>query len=514
MITMGKKQGKKGKKSRRTAQKPHDDGGNLDTGVVAPAHSGASPLDTVVASIRTSRYVQVLLGLTFVGFILRFYNLGGNSLWLDEATTLMFARKSLAGIWASVAAGEFNPPLFYWLEHGMLFFGESEFVLRFLPALFGVLTIPVIYLIGKEFRDQNVGLIAAALLAFSPFHIFYSQEARAYAPMLFFFSLALLFYVRASRSNETRSWVLFGIFSAVIFWMHLYASVSIAVFILHALVTHAGEIRKDLRNARNIALSIIVFIVATLPLLIVTVNLFLARTSSAPTFGMQGLDVIYQTLLQISGFSDLILVPFLILFLLGVACTWREDRNGALLLVFMMILPMGGIVILSSRMPMMPRHLAFLLPVYFVGIASSYPALYALVQDKRAVYLVIVAVFLISTPFLATYYTTPQKNDWRGFSVELAGMTGEGDLVVVLPPYMAQPLDYYYSNATDGTIELGANTGEDLDAIRDRYPDRRVFYVVTWDILAVDPTGDALDWLDKNAEFAGQRMGIYLFWSA
>ncbi|NLM81191.1 MAG: phospholipid carrier-dependent glycosyltransferase, partial [Candidatus Methanoculleus thermohydrogenotrophicum] len=215
MITMGKKQGKKGKKSRRTVQKPHDDGGNLDTGVVAPAHSGASPLDTVVASIRTSRYVQVLLGLTFVGFILRFYNLGGNSLWLDEATTLMFARKSLAGIWASVAAGEFNPPLFYWLEHGMLFFGESEFVLRFLPALFGVLTIPVIYLIGKEFRDQNVGLIAAALLAFSPFHIFYSQEARAYAPMLFFFSLALLFYVRASRSNETRSWVLFGIFSAV-----------------------------------------------------------------------------------------------------------------------------------------------------------------------------------------------------------------------------------------------------------------------------------------------------------
>jgi len=40
-------------------------------------------------------------------------------------------------------------------------------------------------------------------------------------------------------------------------------------------------------------------------------------------------------------------------------------------------------------------------------------------------------------------------------------MTVEGDLIVVLPPYMSQPLDYYYSNATDGTIELGANTGED-----------------------------------------------------
>jgi len=508
---MSKKQGKKGKKTVSPAHRGQDDLGDLNAGIASPAPSDVSLLERVVTTVRTSRYIQILLGLTFVGFILRFYNLGGNSLWLDEATTLTFARQSLGGIWTSVAAGEFNPPLFYWLEHGMTFFGESEFVLRFLPALLGVLTIPVIYFIGKEFRDKNVGLLAAALLTFSPFHIFYSQEARAYAPMLFFFSLALLFYIKAYRSNESRSWVLFGIFSAIAFWMHFYVSISIAVFILHALVAHAGEIRRDLRRAKGIVLSIVVFIIATLPLLIVTVSLFMKLTSSAPTIGMQGLNVIYLTLLQISGFNDLIMLLFIFLFLVGVIATWREERKGSLLLVFMMIFSLGLTVILSSRMPMMPRHLAFILPVYFVGIASSYPVLYALVRDKRVIYLAIAAVFLISTPFLATYYTTPQKNDWRGFSEELAGMTAEGDLIVVLPPYMSQPLDYYYSNATDGTIELGANTGEDLDAILERYPDRRVFYVVTADILAVDPTGDALAWLDKNAVFAGQRMGIYLF---
>jgi len=212
---MSKKQGKKGKKTVSPAHGRQDDKGDLDAGITSPAPSGVSPLDKVVTAIRTSRYLQILIGLTFVGFILRFYNLGGNSLWLDEATTLTFARQSAGEIWASVAAGEFNPPLFYWLEHGMILFGESEFVLRFLPALLGVMTIPVIYLIGKEFRDKNVGLLAAALLTFSPFHIFYSQEARAYAPMLFFFSLALLFYIKAYRSNETRSWVIFGIFSAI-----------------------------------------------------------------------------------------------------------------------------------------------------------------------------------------------------------------------------------------------------------------------------------------------------------
>jgi len=88
------------------------------------------------------------------------------------SSTLGFARQSLTGIWESTAGGEFNPPLFYWLEHGMLFFGEQR-IRCFGSSLhsLGVLTIPVMYLIGKEFRDQNVGIIAAALLTFLAFHI-------------------------------------------------------------------------------------------------------------------------------------------------------------------------------------------------------------------------------------------------------------------------------------------------------------------------------------------------------
>ena len=163
---------------------------------------------------------------------------------------------------------------------------------------------------------------------------------------------------------------------------------------------------------------------------------------------------------------------------------------------------------------MLPRYLIYLLPVYFIGVASAYPGLYALVRDGRAVYLAVAAAVLIGTPFLATYYTTPQKDDWRGFSTELAGMTGEGDLVVVLPHYVTKPLDYYYSNTTDRTIEFGATTGDDLEAIRDQYPDRRAFYVVTLDISAADPTGDAVGWLEENTRVVGEHTGIHLFVSA
>jgi len=139
-----------------------------------------------------NNHLILLIALVIVGAFLRFYNLSFNSLWLDEATTYTISSQSFMAIWQSMVAGEFNPPLFYWIEHIILWFGNSEFLLRIVPAVFGILTIPLFYLIGKEFIDEKVGIVMAAIATFSPFLILYSQEARAYSMMLFFISLTIL----------------------------------------------------------------------------------------------------------------------------------------------------------------------------------------------------------------------------------------------------------------------------------------------------------------------------------
>ena len=109
----------------------------------------------------------------------------------------------------------------------MLTLGNNEVVLRFVPALVGVLTIPLIYFAGKEFMDRNVGIIAAAAFALSPFLIFYSQEARAYSMMLFFVTFAMVFYFKALKTNDLKNWAMFGILSALAFWSHFYSFVII-----------------------------------------------------------------------------------------------------------------------------------------------------------------------------------------------------------------------------------------------------------------------------------------------
>ena len=138
---------------------PEDD---LDQGYISPIKSLFKvKFEEIIDTVKNSRYAQLVLAFTIIAAILRIYNLGYNSLWLDEASTYTFASQSFEGIWNATANGEFNPPLFHWIEHIMLFLGNNEFILRLIPAIAGILTIPFIYIAGKQFFDRNIGLIAA-----------------------------------------------------------------------------------------------------------------------------------------------------------------------------------------------------------------------------------------------------------------------------------------------------------------------------------------------------------------
>ena len=414
-------------------------------------------------------------------------------------------------IWQETMAGEFNPPLFYWLEHLMLTIGNNEFILRFIPALLGVLTIPLIYLVGREFIDRNVGIIAATAFAFSPFLIYYSQEARAYCMMLFFVAFAMVFYLRALKTNDTRNWALFGVFSALAFWSHFYALVIIASMVLFALAFRIRDIRKNIRNFLPIIAGLILFIALCLPLIVVTIKLFAARTASAPTFGIQGLDVISMTFQQIAGFSDVATYLLLILFVIGIIQTFRINRNKGLLLMTLTVLTFVLSFILSYKMPMEPRYLIFFSLILFIGVAVSYRLFCSLINNRGIVVCFIAFFIILNAPTIANYYSGYTKDDWRGFSGQLQQLTKPGDIVVDVPGYIYQPLDYYYANNTDKTYELQATTGNDLGTIYAQKNNSTIYYVVTSDISSADPSGDAIAWLKTNATFLKQDTGIYLF---
>ncbi len=101
--------------------------------------------------------------------------------------------------------------------------------------------------------------------------------------------------------------------------------------------------------------------------------------------------------------------------------------------------------------------------------------------------------------------------DWRGYAAMLSKATNPGDLVVTVPGYASTPLDYYYNNKTDGTIEVGADSASALESAVLQKTNGKVYFVVTGDINAANPQGDAVQWLETKSVALGQYSGIYTF---
>jgi hypothetical protein len=139
-----------------------------------------------------------------IALALRLYRLGDANLWWDEALAIWGVRKGLLGVtlWT---AGDVHPPLYFWSLWGWVqLVGESEFAMRALSALFGVLTVAAVYRLGALAAHWAVGLLGALLTALARFHVWWSQEMRMYVLAGLLVVLSLHFYlrwIRRERSN-------------------------------------------------------------------------------------------------------------------------------------------------------------------------------------------------------------------------------------------------------------------------------------------------------------------------
>jgi 4-amino-4-deoxy-L-arabinose transferase-like glycosyltransferase len=127
-----------------------------------------------------------LAAITLCGAFLRLQGLNAQPLWLDEVVSLHNAGVFGAGGLRALAGADHIAPL-----HSMLLWavislgGESAVPLRLPSALFGIATVPVVFILAKRLLGSTrTALIGAALAAVSPYAIWYSQEARMYSLFL------------------------------------------------------------------------------------------------------------------------------------------------------------------------------------------------------------------------------------------------------------------------------------------------------------------------------------------
>jgi uncharacterized membrane protein len=135
---------------------------------------------------------------------------------------------SLRGTVHTVAGGlESSPPLFFVLAWLSAKLGNPTVWMRLPSLILSTATVPLLYLVGRETVGRWAGVIGAAIIAVSPFAVFYGVEGRPYATLTFLVVLATLALVRAVQSGRWRWWATYAVAAAAAAYTHY-----TAVFVL------------------------------------------------------------------------------------------------------------------------------------------------------------------------------------------------------------------------------------------------------------------------------------------
>lgn len=322
-----------------------------------------------------NRKASALLLFLALGLSIRFYQLGAHNFWFDEYVTHYYVQNfsSFQRIREVTFRYLFSHQVYYiLLKFWRPVFGKSEFSFRFLPMVFGVVSIPVIYKLGKLFFNSQVGLISAFLLAISPMHIWYSQEARGYSLATFLIMLVVYFFASALKKNKRHLWAGFIISSIIAFYTN-YSCLYLIIVLSGILFTK--KYRHMLKQYLLSYFLIGIFFMLQAPNIIeqfsrISSNFWIPRpnlnailiTFENFNVGYNATPVIYSVTFMICSF----------LYIFGIWRWWKERKKELSFLILSIFIPIIITFVISQRTSIyLDRQLLLFSPFYYLIIAAG-----------------------------------------------------------------------------------------------------------------------------------------------
>lgn len=413
------------------------------------------------------RWPAIVLLITAMAAGLRFYGLGDQSLWLDEAISVVVAKQSLSFA-AHHAAADVHPPLYYILLHGWVSLGDQEFLIRFPSLFFDVMSVPLIYILGSLLFDRKTGTLASSLLAVSPLHVRYSQEGRMYTLLGLCALISILSTLRFLGTRHGKWLIANLVFSTLAIYTHYQAAF---IILFNNLIVIPTALR-DRRFMVKWLLSQASVVVAFSPWLSTLWNQISRGGRVWIPFQPRG-DVLLSTwaaqfvgewLLphQMGMWNAVMLAALSILALLLLSSTARGRQSSAILSAWILTGVLMPFVVSVRLNVFGPKYL---MGVSFAGYLLLAGGLWALGKRWPAwALLLIIGCGLPSLVALANYYWTPfyQRENWRDAITYIEQQTTPDDVVAF---EFYGPMDpwIHYSRGhvpAVGLVHIEATSGE------------------------------------------------------
>ena len=164
-------------------------------------------------ALSSGRYAGAAVAIVALAAVLRFYKLGEWSMWVDEGMTYV---RAVTGNLSDQGPLYATAPLNFLVTRAIISaFQPSLFWLRFFPAVCGVLGVAAILWSGSRLGGPVAGLVAGLLLALSPWHIDWSQNARHFSAVFLFMVVAVTGFFLFWESGRIRWLLASGVASAL-----------------------------------------------------------------------------------------------------------------------------------------------------------------------------------------------------------------------------------------------------------------------------------------------------------
>ncbi|MCK4237051.1 MAG: glycosyltransferase family 39 protein [Candidatus Krumholzibacteria bacterium] len=421
------------------------------------------------------RELLLLASIVAVAAFLRFFRLGGQSLWTDEMFSLG-ACKSPPGVsfWRKIT-WDVHGPLHSLILHFWSNLSKSDAWLRAPSAIVGVLSVFFLYKWLVILKRRDLALIGALFLALSPFNLYYSQELRFYSLLNMFVIVSLIYFTRFLASPSLGRGAVLGVILALTCLSHFSGVFLCLAFLVYLVITRRlrGRCLRSGALAAFIVLLIVspwvyreitflggirVVDISTIPvgerlrgeltLSVWSYPYALYAFSVGYSFGpsLQELHLIDSALeLLRSHALEILMTIFLFggLILSGFVRSAREKRLALFLTVVIVSVISVTVITMLNIKVFNVRYLTSAFPVFITLIVFGLPSGKL---EKYALVVAVAAIMLISD---WNYHFVPRyaRDDIKGAVNVIMEFEDEGDLILVLVPGVVNVFKYYYTGS-------------------------------------------------------------------
>jgi mannosyltransferase len=394
----------------------------------------------------TQLFYGALVVVVAVALAMRLWGLDRRSIWFDEGMSVWISTGSIGDVLAA-SRGDVHPPLYYLLLNVWLNFGQSDRWVRLLSVLFGTITVALTGIVGRSLFAPSTGLIAAALVAISPFMIDMSQEARDYA----LFGLLATVSVGVLRLAELRGrwwWLGYMVTASLCLYTHNYAWLLLAgqgLYILYSMLIHR---RWDLLGPASVCGAVLLYL-PWIPALLAQYGTVSSReywiqqpprTVWTDTFF--ALAYYTQPGWDQSGFRILGIGTALILLALAVALTTVRRTPQVLLPAITTAVPiLLSIGISFFLTPILAsRYLSFVVPSLWLIVAHGIHRMHPWARPPITLVVAAAVAFNLSLLYIGDM---DNRSDIRTAAQLIEAQAQPDDVVVAPSHFVSIPLAFY-----------------------------------------------------------------------